>query len=142
MEICGITIAFSKNKAKQLQQKERDIQNRLQVLDRIISKIPNTDCIKNKINEYDNLKKEIDLIYQKKGKGSIIHSKCKCIERGEKPTAFFFNLEKGNYNRKSIKKLEGTEVTTLTNEDQILNEIETFYKQCCTSDPKTCAQTR
>ena len=129
MEIRGITIPFSKNKAKQLHQKERDIQNRLQVLDRVISNSPNTDCIKNHINEYNNLKEEIDLIYQKKGKGSIIRSKCKWIERGEKPTAFFFNLEKRNYNRKSIKKLEGAEGTTLTNEDKILSKIETFYKQ-------------
>ena len=99
------------------------------MLDRVISNSPNTDCIKNEINEYNNLKEEIDLIYQKKGKGSIIRSKCKCIERGEKPTAFFFNLEKRNYNRKSIKKLEGAGGTTLTNEDEILNKIETFYKQ-------------
>ena len=129
MEIRGITIPFSKNKGKQLHQKERDIQNRLQVLDRVISNRPNTDCIKNEINEYNNLKEEIDLIYQKKGKGSIIRSKCKWIERGEKPTAFFFNLEKRNYNRKSIKKLEGAEGTALTNEDEILNEIETFFKK-------------
>ena len=86
MEICAITIPFSKNKAKQLHKKERDIQNRLQVLDRGISNSPNTDCIKNEINKYNNLKEEIDLIYQK-GKGSIIRSKW--IERGEKPTAFF-----------------------------------------------------
>ena len=45
------------------------------------------------------------------------------IEQGEKPSAFFFNLEKRNHNRKSIKKLEGAEGTTLTNEDEI------FYKQ-------------
>ena len=98
MEIRGITIPFSKNKVKQLHQKERDIQNRLQVLDRVISNSPNTDRIKNEINE--RTKEEIDLIYQKKGKGSIIRSKCKWIERGEKPTAFFFNPEKRNYNRK------------------------------------------
>ena len=116
MEIRGITIPFSKNKAKQLHQKERDIQNRLQVLDRFISNSPNTDCIKNEINEYNNLKEEIDLIYQKKGKGSIIRSNCKWIERGEKPTTFFFNLEKRNYNRKSIKKMEGAEGTTLHRE--------------------------
>ena len=50
-------------------------------------------------------------------------------EWGEKLSTFFFNPEKRNYNRKSIKKLEGAEGTTLTNEDEILNEIETFYKQ-------------
>ena len=105
------------------------MQNRLQVLDRLISNSPNTDCIQNEINEYNNLKEEIDLIYQKKGKGSIVRSKCKWIERGERPTAFFFNLGKRNYNRKSIKKLKGAEGATLTNEDEILNEIETFYKQ-------------
>ena len=129
MELRGVTIPFSKNKAKQVYQKERDIQNRLQVLDRIISNSPNTDCIKNEIIEYNNLKEEIDLIYQKKGKGCIVRSKSKWIERCEKPTAFFFNLEKRNYNRRLIKKLEGAEGTTLTNEDEILNGIETFYKQ-------------
>ena len=67
MEIRGITIPLSKNKAKQSHQKERDIQNRLQVL--VL-----TQTIKNEINEYNNLKEEIDLIYQKKGKGSIIRS--------------------------------------------------------------------
>ena len=50
-------------------------------------------------------------------------------KQGKKPTALFFNLEKRNYNRKSIKKLEGAEGATLTNEDEILNEIETFYKK-------------
>ena len=99
------------------------------MLDNVISNSPNTDCIKNEIKEYNNLKEEIDLIYQRKGKGSIIRSKCKWTERGEKPTAFFFNLEKRNYNRKSIKRLEGAEGATLTNEDEKLNEIETFYKQ-------------
>ena len=77
MEIRGITFPFSKNKAKQLHQKESDIQNRLQVLDRVISNSPTTDRIKNEINEYNNLREEIDLIHQKKGKGSIIRSKCK-----------------------------------------------------------------
>ena len=92
MEIRGITIPFSKNKAKQLHQKERDIQNRLQVLDRVISNSSNTDCIKNEINEYNNLKEEtVDLVYQKKGKGSIIRSKCKWIERGEKPRPLSFS---------------------------------------------------
>ena len=67
IEIRGITIPFSKNKAKQSHQKESDIQNRLQVL--VL-----TQTIKNEIKEYNNLKDEIDLIYQKKGKGSIIRS--------------------------------------------------------------------
>ena len=100
-----------------------------QVLDRVISNSRNTDCIKNEINEYKNLKEEIDLIYPKKGKGSIIRSKCKWTERGEKQTALFFNLEKRNYNRKSIKKVVGAQSTTLNSEDEILNEIETFFKQ-------------
>ena len=89
MEIRGITIPFSKNKAKQLHQKERDIQNRLEVLDRVISNSPNTDRIKNEINEYNNLKEEIYLIYRKKGKGSIIRSKCKWLnEVKSRPLSF------------------------------------------------------
>ena len=47
------------------------------------------------IEDYDNLKLELQRIYEAKGKGAIFRSKVRWVEQGEKPTKSFFNLRKG-----------------------------------------------
>ena len=44
MEIRDITISFSKNKAKLLRKREQEIQNRLEILDSLISCAAHIDC--------------------------------------------------------------------------------------------------
>ena len=83
--------------------------------------------------EYFQLKHELCLIYENKGKGSIVRSKTKWTEQGEKPTKYFFNLERRNYNHKTIKELKHPDGTPVTKEDEILKEIEIFYKDLFTS---------
>ena len=60
--------------------------------------------------------------------GSIVRSRAQWHESGEKSTAYFFNLEKQNFTKKSICKLmvDNKEVTDQT---KILNEIQAFYKK-------------
>ena len=53
------------------------------------------------IAEYESLKKELHELYEQKGRGAIFRSKVRWIEKGEKPTKYFFNLEKKNYEKKS-----------------------------------------
>ena len=83
--------------------------------------------------EYTALKEELRLIYENKGKSSIIRSKTRWIEHGEKPTKHFFNLEKRNYNRKVIKSLKQSDEQTILDEAKILEEIEAYYKYLYTS---------
>ena len=45
----------------------------------------------------------------------------------------FFNLEKRNYNHKTIKELKYPEGKSVTKEEEILEEIERFYKELYTS---------
>jgi len=40
-----------------------------------------------------------------KGKEAMFRSKARWLEQGEKPTKYFFNLEKKNYDRKIVKEL-------------------------------------
>jgi len=75
MEIRDFTISFSKNKAKLLRKREQEIQNRLEVLDSPVSCAAHTDCTYEQEKEYTNLMCELDLIYERKGKGSILRSK-------------------------------------------------------------------
>ena len=127
MEIRDITISFSKNKAKLLRKREQEIQNRLKIIDSFISCAAHTDCTDENEKEYANLKCELDLIYERKGQGSILRSKTRWTEQGEKPTKYFFNLERRNYNLKTIKKLERSQGEFLTKKDDILKEIESLY---------------
>ena len=66
-------------------------------------------------------------IYEEKGRAAIFRSKCRWVEKGEQPTKYFFNLEKRNYNRKTITELQ-TDDNEIVQEDKILETIEKFYK--------------
>ena len=80
------------------------------------------------IEEYDNLKIELQRIYEAKGKGAIFRSKVRWVEQGEKPTKYFFNLEKRNFNRKVITEIKREDGKILVEEDEIMKEIESFYE--------------
>ena len=61
-------------------------------------------------------------------------SKCRWVENGERLTNYFFNLEKRNYNKKTISELRLQDESTTNNENVILDQIETFYKSLYTSE--------
>ena len=86
MEIGELTIPYSKNKQKNLRIKEQDLGNRLDKLDNLLSQSANVDGANEKQQEYARLKQELHLLYENKGKGSILRSKTRWIEQGEKPT--------------------------------------------------------
>ena len=98
MELRSETIRYSKGKSKQSKMRESIIQSRIEELD---SKICNDVCLEqNILLEYEKLKKELQEIYEEKGRGAIFRSKARWIENGEKPTKFFFNLERRNYEKR------------------------------------------
>ena len=133
MELRGLTIPYAKNKAKNLRRKEKDLQKRLSDLDQLISNSVDSAQVNSSQAEYFQLKHELCLIYENKGKGSIARSKTKWTEHGEKPTKYFFNLERRNYNHKTITELKHPDGNPVTKEEEILKEIEIFYKDLYTS---------
>ena len=62
-----------------------------------------------------------------KGKGAIFRSKVRQLENGEKPTKYFFNTEKRNYNRKIISELKRPDGKTVVNKQEILSEIQSLF---------------
>ena len=63
----------------------------------------------------------------------MFRSKIKWFELGEKPTKYFFNLEKNNYEKKLIREvvLENGEI--ISDPVQVNKEIEVFYQNMYTS---------
>ena len=47
---------------------------------------------------------------------------------------FFFNMEKRNYNKKTISELRLQDESTTTNEKKFLDHIENYYKNLFTSE--------
>ena len=120
MEIRSETIRYSKGKSKQSKMRESIIQSRIEELD---SKICNEVCLEqNILLEYEKLKKELQEIYEEKGRGAIFRSKARWIENGEKPTKFFFNLERRNYEKKIVSQLQIREGKFLSDFKQVKKE--------------------
>ena len=92
-----------------------DIKRQLEQLDDTICNnffSPDTNQI---LLHYDNLKSELQSLYENKGKQAMFRAKCRWVEQGERPTKYFFNMEKRNYNKKTIrgkkKKIQSLDAT-------------------------------
>ena len=76
MEIRSETIRYSQGKSKELKKKQENvIQGRIELF-----------LDQNILSEYEKLKKELQEIYEEKGRGVIFRSKARWTEDGEKPT--------------------------------------------------------
>ena len=82
-----------------------EITLRLQALDEFICNNFHAPDIDQVLNEFDELKTELQTIYTNKGNAAIFRSKCRWVEKDECPTKHFFNLERRNYNKKTISEL-------------------------------------
>ena len=135
MEIRAATIVFAKRKAKTNYKEENEIKRQLDILDNIICNNFQHPDIDNILDKYSELKKkQFESIYDQKGKAAMFRSKCRWLEKGERPTKYFFNLEKRNYNKKTVTELKTDRDTTIKDEKQILDEIESYYNNLYTTD--------
>ena len=68
-------------------------------------------------------------LYESKGKEAIFRSKVKWIEQGEKPTKYFFSLEKKNYVTKTLLqiKLDNGEITS--DMKKINKQIDVYFSE-------------
>ena len=110
-----------------------EIKRQLDVLDDIIYNNFHSPDIDQVLKEFDDLKTELQSLYDKKGKAAIFRSKCRWVEKGERPTKYFFNLEKRNYNQKTIAELRMEDETIINNETQILGAVESYFNNLYTS---------
>ena len=100
MELRSATISYAKYKVKASYLREKEIERQLDHLDSVICNNFFSADIDSVLQKYENLKTELRSIYEDRGKQAMFRSKCRWIENGERPTKYFFNLEKRNFNKK------------------------------------------
>ena len=91
-----------------------------------------TDCLQEKkqlLEEINEVRNDLDEIYNQKVQGMLIRSKAKWMEEGEKPTKYFFNLEARHFLNKAIMELEKNDGTILNDISDIINETKHFYQK-------------
>ena len=82
------------SKVKCISNRAQELRRRIDKLDAIFCDNFSSPYIAGVLREYDGLKTELKSIYEEKGKQTMFRAKCRWIENGERPTKFFFNLEK------------------------------------------------
>ena len=122
MEIRSETIKYSKAKRKKLNNRENLLQQEIEALDHEICN--NVDLNQQLLNKYEASKNELKEIYDCKGRDAIFRSKVRWVEKDEKPTRYFYNLEKRNYERKNITQLKSRNGEITSNKEQIRTEID------------------
>ena len=80
------------------------------------------------LNEYYTLTAKLEKVSNKTIKGTILRSKARWYENGEKNSKYFLNLEKRNFLRRKISKLKLSSGEETDDAKTILEEEKTFYK--------------
>ena len=123
-EIKDFCIDYGRMKAQENRNIEKDLQQKLENLEKLL--IDNPNCIESQAN-YNDLKQKLELIHLSKAKGAQIRSRIKWIEDGEKNTKYFLKLEKARGKKKIITRLRKETGEVITHQGEILKEQVNFY---------------
>ena len=83
MEIRCFTISFAKGKAMETRNRELIMKEEMDRLDRIICSNSDITSVDEELTHYDNLKKELQQIYENKGEAAKFRSKCMWAEKAK-----------------------------------------------------------
>ena len=130
LEIRGKTISYAAYKKKQARQKENKLRSEIKKLED-----------HHTINENDLVlleakKEELRLLRQQNTEGTIVRSKIKWIQDGERPSKYFCHLEKRNFVQKHLSFIEKEDGEVLFDQDEIVKETKDFYEKLYESREK------
>ena len=143
--IRGNTIKYSSYKKKQQLEEERKLEQEIKILENEINR-NFLNMTEEALHTLETKKSILNDIQKEKIEGMMLRSRSRYEDLGEKPTQYFFNLEKRNYTSKVIHKLVNTEGEEFTNTADILkcqtNFYKDLYKQCDHKDNITIQSER
>ena len=126
----AISIRYAKQlKAKQ-KRTEKTLETEILMLER---KLENnlSEFEKSEIRTKLEIKKQsLKQWINYKTQGSIIRSRTRWYNEGERNTKYFFDLEKSHFNSKTIGSLKIDDNITLNTDEEILNEANAFIRHC------------
>lgn len=124
---------YSIQKAKSHKNVIEVLQLRLIKLDKkLVEGGPNVDKIKKDIKKTEEFMEDE---LEKDTLGAIFRSKTQYYGEGEKPSAYFFNLERSRARAKAVNSLDTNDGFSITDQKQILLELRNYYKKLYETRP-------
>jgi exonuclease III len=124
MKIRMETIKYSKTLARNRRAKENELKKSLENLE---EELTNNDITDDLLERYFNTKAEYEEYETLRTRGTMIRSKARWIEDGEKNSKYFMSLEKYNQELKSIRTLVDINGEEIRGEKNVLNYIRSYY---------------
>ena len=130
VKIKEFTIAYCISKSQSNKNQIKELEEKLDALDKARKNDDNRQERKILKQQYDNL-------YEQKAKGNQIRSRSKWVEDGEKSSAYFLSLEKARQASNTINSLKDANGKSHDSNDGILNVAKTFYEKLYTAEPSS-----
>ena len=122
MKFRGETIKFATSLKKQQISQERKLVQDINNLESTQLGQSNYTLLEDKKLDLEDLRKE-------KVRGHMIRSRLQWLNEGEKPTSFFCKLESKHCMEKTMKKIQTNSGNIITDQKEILKEIQNFYSK-------------
>ena len=136
MEVRGFCVQYTKRKNRERRNTEKNLQDQIDHLMNLLK----TERSKENILKLYRLRTELNVIAEYRTKGTIIRSKTRWHEQGEKNTKYFLNLEKRQHLKTHISKLKTNDDREITSPNAILEQGKMFYKNLYTAAPSNTSK--
>ena len=134
LEIRGKTISYGAYKKRQNEAQELNLEREIEILHENICE--NNVDIAGCLDQLEEKKQQLEELRKIKMRAAMLRAKVKYYELGEKPTKFFFDLEKRNGEAKTFTHVNVND-NIVTDQDKILNAQRDFYKDLYSSKSTT-----
>lgn len=128
MKIHGECIVYSANKRKEQKKRLEECESKLKQYEEGL-------IDDNHYNQYEltELFKTFHEIHAERTRAAMIRTKSEWLLGGNKPSSYFLNLEKHNYNKKTIKRLQDESGNFIEDPNEILEFEQHFFQALKTS---------
>jgi len=130
-ELCKIRIrdafincAKQKQHARNKYTSEPQLQKELDSIDKLLD---NGDDSPELLQRYKVLHSRLEEFYEKQARGAQIRSRAAWVEKGERSTKYFFNLENRRQSQKYISEVRSAEGKVLNAQKEVLETINSYY---------------
>ena len=123
LRIRGESIKFASGQKKKESKTERQLIKDIETLESQESNFASNSTL------LPDKRADLERIRSKKLEGQMVRSRIQWLQEGEKPSKYFCNLESRNYVEKTIKKVTLNNGTVITDQTEILTEIQQYYSK-------------
>ena len=128
----GSTIQYVSRKKKAKNNELHALQHKLKQKEDKLINIP-ASLAQSELHHINLIQQDIKEILTERAKGSVMRARSKFEYSAERPSKYFLNLEKRNFCRKTIYRLELDNGTIISDPKEILQAEKEFYEKLYTS---------